>query len=240
MRKIRMGMIGGGRGAFIGGVHRMAAALDGEIELVCGALSGDAERSRLSGEDLRLDPSRVYPDFETMIKKEAQLPAHIRMDLVSIVTPNHVHFAPAKMALEYGFHVICDKPVTFSTQEAEELAKIVQKTGLVFALTHTYTGYPMVKQAREMLKNGDLGAIRKVVVEIRRVGSPRRSNNRRKNKPLGAPTRPKAAKQAALATSVRMPKIWRNTSRGCTSNRFVPKFRPTSKVVCSMTMQMFC
>jgi predicted dehydrogenase len=165
MRKIKMGMVGGGRDAFIGAVHRMAAAVDGQVELVCGAFSSNAEKSRLSGADLFLDPKRVYSDFETMIRSEAALPEGERMDVVSIVTPNHVHFAPAKMALEHGFHVVCDKPATFNLEEALELEKIVAKTGLVFALTHTYSGYPMIKQAREMIRQGELGTIRKIVVE---------------------------------------------------------------------------
>ncbi len=165
MRKIKMGMVGGGRDAFIGAVHRMAAAVDGQIELVCGAFSSNAEKSRLSGADLFLDPKRVYSDFETMIRSEAALPEDKRMDVVSIVTPNHVHFAPAKMALEYGFHVVCDKPATFNLAEALELEKIVASSGLIFALTHTYSGYPMVKQAREMIRQGELGTIRKIVVE---------------------------------------------------------------------------
>jgi predicted dehydrogenase len=165
MRKIKMGMVGGGRDAFIGAVHRMAAALDGQIELVCGAFSSNPEKSRLSGADLFLAKDRVYPDFETMIRSEAALPLGERMDAVSIVTPNHVHFAPAKMALEHGFHVICDKPVTFNLAEALELEQLVHKTGLIFALTHTYSGYPMVKQAREMIRQNELGKIRKVVVE---------------------------------------------------------------------------
>ena len=165
MRKIRMGMIGGGEGSFIGGVHRMAAALDGQIELVCGAFASDPERSRRSGDALYLDPSRIYPDFETMIRSEKKLPADKRMDMVSVVTPNHVHFAPSKMALENGFHVICDKPLSFSLDEALKLEKIVEKTGMLFCLTHNYTGYPMVKQAKKMVKDGDIGKIRKVVVE---------------------------------------------------------------------------
>ena len=160
-----MGMVGGGEGAFIGGVHRMAAALDGQIELVCGAFSSDAERSRRSGEALYIDPTRIYPDFETMIKSEKELPAEKRMDFISVVTPNHVHFAPTKMALENGFHVICDKPLSFSLEEALELEKIVAETGMLFTLTHNYTGYPMVKQAKAMVRNGDIGEIRKVVVE---------------------------------------------------------------------------
>jgi predicted dehydrogenase len=160
-----MGMVGGGRGAFIGGVHRMAAALDGQIELVCGAFSSNPEKSKASAEDFFIAPERAYGSFEEMIKAEKQLPEDVRMDFVSIVTPNHLHFAPAKMALENGFHVVCDKPVTFTLAEAKELEKLVEETGLIFALTHNYTGYPMVKQAKAMIKNGEIGAIRKVVVE---------------------------------------------------------------------------
>ena len=164
-RKIRMGMVGGGRGAFIGGVHRIAAAIDQQIELVCGAFSSNAEKSRLSGEDFYLPADRVYGSYEEMITREKELPADQRMDFVSIVTPNHVHFGPAKMALENGFHVVCDKPVTFSVEEAEILVRLVEETGLIFALTHNYTGYPMVKQARDMVKDGAIGKVRKVVVE---------------------------------------------------------------------------
>lgn len=164
-RKIRMGMVGGGRGAFIGAVHRIAAALDGQIELVCGAFSSDPETSRLSGQDIFLPSDRVYGTFREMIEKEAALPEGERMDAVSIVTPNHVHYEPARLALENGFHVICDKPLALNTKEAIELERLVEKSGLVFALTHTYTGYPMVKQAREMLRSKVLGKIRKVVVE---------------------------------------------------------------------------
>ena len=164
-RKMRMGMVGGGRGAFIGAVHRMAAALDGEIELVCGAFSSDPEKSRLSGEDFCLPPDRVYGSYHEMIQKEKKLPAGERMDFVSIVTPNHVHYGPARMALENGFHVICDKPLCFNMKEALQLQTLVNHTGLIFALTHNYTGYPMVKQARMMVRNGDIGEIRKIVVE---------------------------------------------------------------------------
>jgi len=164
-RKIRMGMVGGGRGAFIGAVHRMAAALDGEIELVCGAFSSNPEKSRLSGEDFFLPKDRVYGSYAEMIKAEKKLPLGERMDFVSIVTPNHVHFGPAKMALENGFHVVCDKPLCFNMKEAKTLQKLVKKTGLLFALTHNYTGYPMVKQAKAMIAKGKIGKIRKVVVE---------------------------------------------------------------------------
>jgi len=165
MRKIRMGMIGGGRGAFIGAVHRMAAALDGQIDLVCGAFSSSAEKSKLSGEDLYLDPSRVYGSYKEMIIEEKNLPEDIRMDFVSIVTPNHMHFAPAVMAIENGFHVVADKPLCFNMEEAYALEKVVKDSGLIFALTHNYTGYPMVKQAKAMFRKGDFGKIRKVVVE---------------------------------------------------------------------------
>jgi len=164
-RKIRMGMVGGGRGAFIGGVHRMAAALDGHIDLVCGAFSSDSEKSRLSGQDLYLPEDRIYDSYSQMILTEKELPVGDRMDFVSIVTPNHMHFGPAKMALENGFHVVCDKPLCLSKKEAEELVDLVNKTGLIFALTHNYTGYPMVKQAKAMIRKGELGVIRKVVVE---------------------------------------------------------------------------
>lgn len=160
-----MGMIGGGRGAFIGAVHRMAAAIDAEIELVCGAFSSDPEKSRLSGEDLCLAPDRVYGSYKEMILQEKKRPLGDRMDFVAIVTPNHVHYGPALMALENGFHVVCDKPLCFNMKEALHLQKLVEETGLLFALTHNYTGYPMVKQARAMVQNGDIGEIRKIVVE---------------------------------------------------------------------------
>ena len=158
-------MVGGGRGAFIGAVHRMAAALDGEIELVCGAFSSNPELSAASGADLHLPPNRVYGSFAEMILLEKALPESERMDFVSIVTPNHVHFAPAKMALENGFHVVCDKPLAFDFEQAVALEKLVTETGLVFALTHNYTGYPMVKQARAMIRGGELGKIRRIIVE---------------------------------------------------------------------------
>lgn len=164
-RKIRMGMVGGGHGAFIGGIHRIAAAIDGEIELVCGAFSSDPAKSKAFGTTLYLPENRVYNSFEEMILKEKQLPEGERMDFVSIVTPNHVHFPPAKMALENGFPVLCDKPLAFNLEEAKALAALVKETGLLFALTHNYTGYPMVKEAREIVRSGQLGKIRKVMVE---------------------------------------------------------------------------
>jgi predicted dehydrogenase len=164
-QKLKMGMVGGGRDAFIGAVHRMAARLDGRIELVAGAFSSDPAKSRASGEDLGLDPSRVYADYETMAAAEAKLSESERIDFVSIVTPNHVHFPPAKTFLEAGFHVVCDKPMTYDLAEAKALRDLVKSTGKVFALTHNYTGYPMVKEARELVRNGDLGKLLKVVAE---------------------------------------------------------------------------
>lgn len=158
-------MIGGSLEAFIGAVHRKAAALDGEIELVCGAFSSDPKKSKATGQALYIDPKRVYGSYAEMIETEKNLPADQRMDFVSIVTPNHVHFGPAKMALENGFHVIIDKPLAFSMAEAKTLKKLVEKTGLVLALTHTYTGYPMVKEAKNFIASGKLGKVRKVYVE---------------------------------------------------------------------------
>ena len=158
-------MIGGGRGAFIGAVHRIAAQMDGKAELVAGAFSSDAERSRASGADLFLDPARIYGSYEEMARAESAAPKDARLDFVVIVTPNHQHFPPAKLFLESGFNVVCDKPVTFNLAEAKALKKIVAQTKKVFALTHNYTGNAMVKQARDLVRAGHLGALRKVVVE---------------------------------------------------------------------------
>ena len=164
-RKLRMGMVGGGRDAFIGAVHRMAANLDGQIELAAGCFSSDPEKSRLSGEDLFLDPARVYTSYEAMAAQEAALPAERRIDFVSIVTPNHLHAPVATAFLRKGFHVVCDKPMTATLAEAAALREEVKKSGRVFALTHNYTGYPMVKQARAMVRGGVLGQVLKVVAE---------------------------------------------------------------------------
>jgi predicted dehydrogenase len=164
-RKLRMGMVGGGRNAFIGGVHRMAARMDGRIELVCGAFSSHPETSKQSGADLFLPADRVYADFSEMMQKEAALPADERMDFVAIVTPNHLHVPVAMAALDAGFHVVCDKPVAFSLTEARALEARIEETGKVFCLTHNYSGSPMVKEARELIQSGQLGAVRRVVVE---------------------------------------------------------------------------
>ena len=164
-RKLKMGMVGGGRGAFIGGVHRRAANLDGQIELVAGAFSSDPKKSKLSGKDFYIDPSRTYGSYQEMAEKEALLPVGERIDFVSIVVQNYLHFDVAKTFLKAGFNVICDKPVTLDLSQARELKKIIKKSKKVFALTHNYTGYPMVKQARDMIKKGKLGKIIKVVCE---------------------------------------------------------------------------
>ena len=164
-RKIRMGMVGGGQGAFIGGVHRIAAALDQQIELVAGCFSRDPKNTRETGGQLYLDPSRCYDSFEAMAAGEAKLPEDQRIDFVSIVTPNVSHFAISKTFLEAGFHVVCDKPMTYSLDESEQLCSIVEDTGLVFALTHNYTGHPLVRHARELFQTNQLGSVRKVIVE---------------------------------------------------------------------------
>lgn len=163
-RKLRMGMIGGGPGAFIGAIHRTAATMDGLIELVAGAFSSDPVKSKQMGEQLLLSPNRVYASYEEMIHKEKALPEDQRIHFVSIVTPNHLHFHPAQLALQNGFDIIMDKPMTFDLQEAKVLQELVTKTGSYVCLTHTYAGYPMIKEARELVQNGKLGSIRKVYV----------------------------------------------------------------------------
>lgn len=163
-RKLRMGMIGGGKDAFIGAIHRIAANADGMIELVCGALSINPEIAAESGRMLFLPEARTYTTWQEMLEKESALPEGERMDFVTIVTPNFAHFAPAMAALDKGFNVVIEKPITVSLEEAMQLAQKVEETGLTLCLTHTYTGYPMVKQARQMVKDGVFGKIRKVYV----------------------------------------------------------------------------
>jgi predicted dehydrogenase len=164
-RKLRMAMIGGGKDAFIGAVHRLAMNMDGQVELVAGALSVNPEVAVDSGKALFLDEDRIYTDYKVMLEKEAAMPADKKIDFVSIVTPNFVHFAPAMMALEKGFNVVVEKPITFTLDEAKQLKAKLAETGLTLLLCHTYTGYPMVKQAKQLLKSGTLGKIRKVYVE---------------------------------------------------------------------------
>jgi predicted dehydrogenase len=164
-RKLRAGMIGGGIGAFIGPVHRMALELDGNAEVIAGAFSRDAEKSRTSAAQLFLDPGRVYHDYRRMAEREAELPDDRRLDFAVVVTPNASHFEIARTFLEHGFHVVCDKPVTLTLEEAKILQKTAETTERLFMITHAYTGYPMVKQAKQMIENGELGDILKVVVE---------------------------------------------------------------------------
>jgi predicted dehydrogenase len=164
-RKLRYGMVGGGPGAFIGAVHRRAASLDGLAELVAGAFSSDPEKSRRQGAELFLDPERVYGSYQEMLEGELRRPAGDRIDFVSIVTPNNSHFAIAKAFIEGGFHVVCDKPLTTTLEDAEELCRLAEEHGTVFVVTHNYTGYPMVKQARALVRQGKLGTIRKIVAE---------------------------------------------------------------------------
>lgn len=164
-RKLRMAMIGGGKDAFIGAVHRLAMFMDGQVELVAGTLSINPDIAVDSGRSLFLDEDRIYTDYKVMLEKEAAMPADKRIDFVSIVTPNFVHFDPAIMALEKGFNVVVEKPITFNLEQAKALQAKVEETGLTLLLCHTYTGYPMVKQAKQLIKGGSLGKVRKVYVE---------------------------------------------------------------------------
>lgn len=164
-RKLRMGMVGGGEGAFIGAVHRLVATLDQQVEFVAGCFSRDSENTKRTGAALYLDPSRCYANFEEMAAREEALPADKRIDFVSIVTPNNLHFAVAETFLKAGFHVVCDKPMTFTVDEAQRLVKLVETSGLVFGLTHNYTGHPLVRHARHLFQSGQMGQVRKVIVE---------------------------------------------------------------------------
>jgi len=161
-RKLRMGLVGGGQGSFIGRVHATAAILDNRAELVAGALSSDPERAKASAPAYAIDASRAYGSYTELIEKELALPEDQRIDFISIATPNHTHFPIAKAAVEAGFNVICDKPMTFDLAQADELVSLVENSNVVFAVTHNYTGYPLVRQAREMILNGDLGEIQAI------------------------------------------------------------------------------
>lgn len=164
-RKLRMGMIGGGKDAFIGAIHRFASNIDGQVELVCGALSINPEVAEESGRILFLAEDRIYTDYQVMLDAESRRPQNERIDFVSIVTPNFAHFAPAMMALEKGFNVVIEKPITFTLDQAKILQDKLKETGLMLLLTHTYAGYPMVKEAREIIRSGKLGKVRKIYVE---------------------------------------------------------------------------
>jgi len=164
-RKLRMGMVGGGEGAFIGAVHRLVAAMDGQIEMVAGCFSRDPENTNRTGAALYLDPARCYATYQEMAAAEAALPADERIDFVSVVTPNNLHFDISRTFLDAGFHVVCDKPMTYSFDEAKELVQLVEQSGRVFGLTHNYTGHPMVRHARHLFQSGQMGTVRKVIVE---------------------------------------------------------------------------
>lgn len=164
-RKLRMGMVGGGPGAFIGAVHRLCAAMDGQVELVAGCFSQSHEKTKETGRQLYLDPARCYASYQEMAAAEAALPPDRRIDFVSIVTPNASHAAIAEAFLQAGFHVVCDKPMTHSLEQARRLVDLVEQSKLVFALTHNYTGHPLVRHARHLFQSGQMGQVRKVIVE---------------------------------------------------------------------------
>lgn len=165
MRKLRYAMVGGGRDAFIGAVHRKAMALDGQIELVAGALSSDPDKAQASGQDLGLPAARNHGTWQKLLSDELKRPQDERIDFVSIVTPNHVHFPVARAFAEAGIHVVCDKPLVHTSAQAQELVSVAAKSGIVFGVTYNYTGYPMVREARNMVRQGTIGEIRKVIVE---------------------------------------------------------------------------
>ena len=161
-RKLRMALVGGGQGAFIGRVHATAAVLDNRASLVAGALSSDPARAKASASDYDIPEARAYGSYRELVDREKALPESQRIDFVSVATPNHTHYAIAKQAVEAGFNVICDKPMTFNLYEAEDLAATVEKSGVVFALTHNYTGYPLMREARQMILSGELGEIQAI------------------------------------------------------------------------------
>ena len=202
-RKLKMGIVGGGQGSFIGRVHSIAACLDNRATLVAGAFSSNAERSKASAPDYDVSQDRAYPSYQAMFEAEAKKPVGERIDFVSVTTPNHTHFEVAKAALEAGFHVVCDKPMTFDLAQAEELAKLVDKSKSVFALTHNYTGYPLVRQAREMIQSGELGEIQAVRSNYIQGWLRTRLEDQDQSKRPGEPIQSKAVWLAASATSLR-------------------------------------
>ena len=184
-RRIRLGMVGGGQGGFIGAAHRVAARLDDEYQLVAGALSSDPQRARDSGAELRLDAERCYADYREMAAQEARRPDGI--DVVTIVTPNYLHFPVAKAFLEQGIHVICDKPLTTTLADADELQRLTAQTGLLFMVTHIYSGYPLVRHARELVEAAHSGTFGSCRWSTRKTGLPNRSNTLGKSRQSGAP-----------------------------------------------------
>lgn len=233
MQKLKLGMVGGGQGAFIGGVHRIAARIDGQWELVAGALSSDPERARASAAELGITSDRAYTDFNDMARAEAARDDGI--DAVAIVTPNHMHAAPAIAFLKAGIHVICDKPLASTMEDAEALARAVEESGKLFILTHNYTGYPLVRQAREMVARGDLGDIRLVHVEYVQDWLAEKASNKQADWRTD-PARSGAGDASAI--SAPMPTIWPHMSAGWRSSRSPPISMPSCRAGRSMTMSM--
>jgi predicted dehydrogenase len=232
-RRIRLGMVGGGRDAFIGGVHRIASRIDDRYELVAGAFSSTPEKSKASAADLGVAPDRAYGDYVEMAKREARLKTGI--EAVAIVTPNHMHYPVAREFLKRGIHVICDKPLTSTLADAKKLAKAAETSGALFVLTHNYTGYPMIRQAREMVQGGELGRIRLVQVEYPRTGCRRTSRRPGRSRPAGAPIRRARAWAVRPATSAPMPSTWQASSRASNSPSSAPISTVSSKAESSMT-----
>ena len=216
-RRLRYAQIGGGRDSFIGAIHRRAAALDGFVELTAGALSSTGDKALASARDLLLPPERSYASWQELVEGERARPAEERIDFVSIVTPNHVHFEPALACVEAGFHVVIDKPMVHDSTQAERLARAVAEHGTVFAVTYNYTGYPMVKEARHWIEQGRIGAIRRVVVEYAQGWLSPRSTPRVTSRPSGGPIPPARESPAPWATSARTARAWSATSPGLRS-----------------------
>ena len=220
-RKLRMGLIGGGQGSFIGRVHATAAVLDNRAVLVAGALSSNSEKSKASAPDYDIKPDRAYGSYREMIDAEKKLPEGERVDFVSVATPNHTHFEIAKAFAEAGFNVICDKPMTFDLAQAEQLAEVAKKTGVVFAVSHNYTGYPLVRQAREMIMPANSARSRPCAPSTSKVGCALASRAAARSRPTGAPTPSARASPGASATSAPTPTTSAGSSLASSPTRSV-------------------
>ncbi len=238
--KIRMGFVGGGEGAFIGQAHRQAAGLDGGFELVCGAFSRDPHNTRQTGAALGLPASRCYHDWQQMLDTEALLPLDQRMELLVIVTPNHLHAPIASQALKAGFHVFSEKPAALDLNELLALRDVLQGSRCLYGLAHTYLGYPMVWQAREMVRSGEIGQVRKVLVEYPKAGSARMSPLRAINRRRGVTTPGSQAWADASATSAPTRFPWPSSSQTSLSNSYAPSWVRTSRADNWMTTPRCC
>ncbi len=207
-RKLNMALVGGGQGAFIGRVHATAAVLDNRARLVAGALSSNPERAKASAADYDIGADRAYGSYQEMLEKEATLPEGQRIDFLSVATPNHTHFEIAKAGVEAGFNVICDKPMTFDLSQAEQLLTAVEKSGVVFAVSHNYTGYPLVRQAREMILGGDWARFKPFALSIFKAGCEPSWKIKRRNRRPGEPIPPRAEPLERSAISPPTPTIW--------------------------------